>query len=162
MGNLTLVFILFHLPTISKTAVLVSGSSSYKEAIVKSISAALWGSDGFTWLNQKRFLESVKKKKKSVQENKNEENSILTWCCSCVLISPSWRSFSWEGLLINARISAWWRTECCNHNRRKNAPLKILLESIKRGEHTRLRSLSGLSSSPVRPFSPTITPSSSL
>lgn len=50
------VFIPFHLPTISKTADLVSGSSLYKEAIFKSISAALWGSDGFTWLKQVGFF----------------------------------------------------------------------------------------------------------
>lgn len=61
--------------------------------------------------------------KRSVQQNKNEENSTVTWCCSCVLISPSWRSFSWEGLLMNARISAWWRTECTeSHQTQKYIP----------------------------------------
>lgn len=46
-----------HLPTISKTAVLVSESSLYKEAIFKSTSAALWGSNGSTWLKQERLFD---------------------------------------------------------------------------------------------------------
>lgn len=54
----------------------------------------------------------------------NEEISFHTWCCNSVLISPSWRSFSWEGLLIKAKTSTWGRTKCCNHIRHKNTSHK--------------------------------------
>lgn len=94
MGNLTLVFILFHLPTISKTAVLVSGSSLYKEAIFKSISAALGGSDGFTWSKQNRFF---LKKKGLYSKTKMKKIQLLPGAAAVSSSPPAGGAFPERG-----------------------------------------------------------------